>query len=69
MPKEKKNEVDEKIIDADVEEVNGNKKALDSLKEQYKEYKEKADHFALMSTKALGAIEVLTQLEKETNEG
>ena len=64
MPKEKK----EEVIDAVVED-NKNKEAIGTLKEQYKDYAQKANHYKEMALKAQGAIEVLTQLEKEPNEG
>ena len=40
------------------------KEAIENLQVQLKNYKEKADYFSMMSIKAEGAIEVLSQLEK-----
>ena len=41
------------------------KGSLESLKVQYEEYKKQAKHFNNMALKAQGAIEVLTQLDKD----
>ena len=42
-----------------------NKEIIESLQVQLKDYREKAEHFKIMSIKAEGAIEVLSQLEKD----
>ena len=42
-----------------------NKEIIEGLKVQLRDYKEKAEHFKIMSIKAEGAIEVLSQLEKD----
>jgi len=42
-----------------------NKEVIESLQAQLKDYREKAEHFRVMSIKAEGAIEVLSQLEKD----
>ena len=41
-----------------------NKEIIENLQVQLKDYREKAEHFRVMSIKAEGAIEVLSQLEK-----
>ena len=41
------------------------KNALEALKIQYKDHSEKSDGHKFTATKALGAIEVLTQLTQE----
>ena len=38
---------------------------IENLQVQLKDYREKAEHFRVMSIKAEGAIEVLSQLEKD----
>ena len=45
-----------------------NKEVIENLQTQLKDYREKAEYFKTMSIKAEGAIEVLSQLEKEKNE-
>ena len=42
-----------------------NKEVIENLQVQLKDYREKAEHFRVMSIKAEGAIEVLSQLEKD----
>jgi hypothetical protein len=42
-----------------------NEGVIENLKVQLKDYREKAEHFRVMSIKAEGAIEVLSQLEKD----
>jgi hypothetical protein len=42
-----------------------NKEIIENLQAQFKDYREKAEHFRVMSIKAEGAIEVLSQLEKD----
>ena len=42
-----------------------NKEIIENLQVQLKDYREKAEHFRVMSIKAEGAIEVLSQLEKD----
>ena len=44
-----------------------NKKALEALELQVKDFKEKKEYYNTMYLKAQGAIEVLLQLEKEVN--
>ena len=45
-----------------------NKEVIENLQTQLKDYREKAEYFKTMAIKAEGAIEVLSQLEKEKNE-
>ena len=45
-----------------------NKEVIENLQAQFKDYKEKAEYFKTMAIKAEGAIEVLSQLEKDKNE-
>ena len=45
-----------------------NKEVIENLQVQLKDYREKAEHFRTMAIKAEGAIEVLSQLEKDKNE-
>ena len=45
-----------------------NKEVIENLQVQLKDYREKAEHFRTMANKAEGAIEVLSQLEKDKNE-
>jgi len=45
--------------------VKSNKEVIENLQTQLKDYREKAEHFRVMSIKAEGAIEVLSQLEKD----
>jgi len=42
-----------------------NKEVIENLQVQLKDYREKAEYFRTMSIKAEGAIEVLSQLEKD----
>ena len=56
MSKEAKKEV--------VKEIN-NKEVIENLQTQLKDYREKSDYFKTMAIKAEGAIEVLSQLEKD----
>ena len=42
-----------------------NKEIIENLQVQLKDYREKAEHFRVMSIKAEGAIGVLSQLEKD----
>ena len=56
MAKEAKKEVIEQA---------SNKEVIENLRTQLKDYREKAEHFRTMSIKAEGAIEVLSQLEKD----
>jgi acetaldehyde dehydrogenase (acetylating) len=44
------------------------KEIIENLQTQLKDYREKAEYFKTMSIKAEGAIEVLSQLEKDDNE-
>ena len=45
-----------------------NKEVIENLQVQLKDYREKAEHFRTIAIKAEGAIEVLSQLEKDKNE-
>ena len=49
----------------DVVKKMSNKEVIENLQTQLKEYREKAAYFKTMSIKAEGAIEVLSQLEKD----
>tara|TARA_R100001463_G_scaffold107500_2_gene162087 strand:- start:128 stop:331 length:204 start_codon:yes stop_codon:yes gene_type:complete len=63
---------DEQVIDAEiVDEAAKAKEAIEGLKKQLKEFKDRAEYFKTMSLKAEGALEVLIQLhpEKEANDG
>ena len=63
---------DKQVIDAEiVDEAAKAKEAIDGLRKQLKDFKEKAEYFKKMSLKAEGALEVLIQLhpEKEANDG
>jgi hypothetical protein len=62
MSKEAKKEVKEAI------EPISNKEVIENLQTQLKDYREKAEYFKTMSIKAEGAIEVLSQLEKDKDE-
>ena len=42
-----------------------NKEVIENLQTQLKDYIEKAEYFKTMAIKAEGAIEVLSQLEKD----
>ena len=42
-----------------------NKEVIENLQTQLKDYREKSDYFKTMAIKAEGAIEVLSQLEKD----
>ncbi len=42
-----------------------NKDVIENLKTQLKDYIEKSDYYKTMAIKAEGAIEVLSQLEKD----
>ena len=42
-----------------------NKEVIENLQVQLKDYREKAEYFKTMAIKAEGAIEVLSQLEKD----
>ena len=57
MPK--KEEVKEVI------EQPSNKEVIENLQTQLKDYREKAEHFKIMSIKAEGALEILGQLNLE----
>ena len=59
MAKEAKKEVKEVI------EQTSNKEVIENLQTQLKDYREKAEYFKTMAIKAEGAIEVLSQLEKD----
>ena len=49
----------------EVKKEKSNKEIIEGLKVQLRDYREKAEHFKIMSIKAEGAIEVLSQLEKD----
>ena len=49
----------------EVVEQTSNKEVIENLQTQLKDYREKAEYFKTMSIKAEGAIEVLSQLEKD----
>ena len=42
-----------------------NKEVIENLQTQLREYREKSEYFKTMSIKAEGAIEVLSQLQKD----
>ena len=42
-----------------------NKEVIENLQVQLKDYREKSEYFKTMAIKAEGAIEVLSQLEKD----
>ena len=46
-------------------EQKSNKEIIENLQVQLKDYREKAAYFRTMSIKVEGAIEVLSQLEKD----
>ena len=48
----------------EVKKEQSNQEIIENLQVQLREYKEKAEYFKTMSIKAEGAIEVLSQLEK-----
>ena len=52
----------------EVVEQTSNKEVIENLQTQLKDYREKAEYFKTMSIKAEGAIEVLSQLEKDKDE-
>ena len=56
-----------KEVKKEVTEKQSNKEIIENLQVQLKDYREKAEHFRTMSIKAEGAIEVLSQLEKDKN--
>ena len=49
----------------EVVEQTSNKEVIENLQTQLKDYREKAEYFRTMSIKAEGALEVLSQLEKD----
>ena len=49
----------------EVKKEKSNKEVIENLKVQLRDYREQAEHFKIMSIKAEGAIEVLSQLEKD----
>ena len=49
----------------EVVEQTSNKEVIENLQTQLKDYREKAEYFKTMSIKAEGAIEVLSQLQKD----
>ena len=54
-----------KEIKKELAKEKSNKEVIENLQVQLKDYREKAEHFRVMSIKAEGAIEVLSQLEKD----
>jgi len=44
-----------------------NKEVIENLQAQLKDYREKSEYFKTMAIKAEGAIEVLSQIEKDKN--
>ena len=52
----------------EVVEQTSNKEVIENLQTQLKDYREKAEYFRTMSIKAEGALEVLSQLEKDKDE-
>ena len=55
-------------MDPEANSKSPNKKALELLQEQLKDYKEKKEYYDIMFLKAQGAVEILLQLEKESDE-
>jgi len=56
-----------KEVKKEVVKEKSNKEVIENLQVQLKDYREKAEYFRTMSIKAEGAIEVLSQLEKDKN--
>ena len=54
-----------KEVKKEVVKETSNKEVIENLQTQLKDYIEKADYFKTMAIKAEGAIEVLSQLEKD----
>ena len=54
-----------KEVKKEVVKETSNKEVIENLQTQLKDYREKAEYFKTMSIKAEGAIEVLSQLEKD----
>jgi hypothetical protein len=54
-----------KEVKKELAKEKSNKEIIENLQVQLKDYREKAEHFRVMSIKAEGAIEVLSQLEKD----
>ena len=54
-----------KEVKKEVIKEKSNKEIIENLQAQLKDYREKAEYFRTMSIKAEGAIEVLSQLEKD----
>ena len=52
----------------EVVEQTSNKEVIENLQTQLKDYREKAEYFRTMSIKAEGALEVISQLEKDKDE-
>ena len=52
----------------EVVEQTSNKEVIENLQTQLKDYREKAEYFKTMSIKAEGALEVLSQVEKDKDE-
>jgi uncharacterized protein (UPF0332 family) len=57
-----------KKINKELVEEKGIKEAIENLETQLKDYREKYEYFKTMSIKAEGALEVLSQLEKDKDE-
>ena len=57
-----------KEVKKEVVKEKNNQEVIENLQTQLKDYREKAEYFKTMSIKAEGAIEVLSQLEKDKDE-
>ena len=57
-----------KEVKKEVVKEKNNQEIIENLQAQLKDYREKAEYFRTMSIKAEGAIEVLSQLEKDKDE-
>ena len=57
-----------KEVKKEVVKEKNNQEIIENLQAQLRDYREKAEHFRTMSIKAEGAIEVLSQLEKDKDE-
>ena len=67
MTKKDEKVIEEKVVDSEAKA----REAIDSLREQLKEFREKSRYFSTMVLKAEGALEILLNLhpEEEPNEG
>ena len=57
-----------KEVKKEVVKEKNNQEVIENLQTQFKDYREKAEYFKTMAIKAEGAIEVLSQIEKDKNE-